>query len=717
MKNPPKIFDKINTAIPLPCHPRVLIALSRLCGSETASLQDVARLAAMDPALTIKLMRLPRAGDPLTSSLVAIERRLTRLGPATIKNVALLGLSSPLSNPLLWKTDAHFNRFWLHSLRCAVVARAIGAHLLPALADEAYIAGLLHDVGKLLLWSNFKKDYEPLFKRSVRADSALPAENDRIGTNHCEAGWSVIRALGTHPFVADAVLYHHGPPAAIADALPLVKIVFLANILCNQGRGADPVTLARTIGLDLPVDRLDHILAQAQTRTGELLEEVGLTAEALEKGPSAADDTRDAAVHVIIGEFRELCVRHLTVAHAPGGEGPVATQKNLLQVFSILFDVGTALLFLCDPERGVLVSRPAEITAGDRPVEHIELPLAAGRNLPALALGHRRIYDSFGYLTNEGITIADEQVIRLLNAEGMLCLPLIHDGRPIGVICAGIDEPRFPLLWEQLNLLNSFSEQAAALLAQTGVDGPRPSSARPTGAPPDEEAIGRVLHEVNNPLGIVKNYLAVIGEKIAGRTDVKAEIALIQKEIERIPGMIARLSPARARLAAGEDLLDVNGIISDLAKLLSATILEPARIAVTFTPGADLPPWPGKKSQLSQVLINLLINSAEAMPSGGGISITTACEPVTKGAEENEIVITVADDGPGIPAPTLARLFEPGASSKSGAHCGLGLSISKELIDGFGGAISCRSRAGHGTTFRISLPVSVRRRQSDARNI
>ncbi|MFZ0728211.1 MAG: HDOD domain-containing protein [Desulfobacterales bacterium] len=718
MKNPPKIFNKINTAIPLPCHPRVLIALNRLCTSGTANLRDMARLATMDPALTIKLMRLPRAGDLMTSSLEAIERCMARLGPATIKNVALLGLSTPLSNPLLWKTDAYFNQFWLHSLRCAVLARSIGAHLLPALADEAYTAGLLHDVGKLLLWSNFKKDYEPLFKKSVQADGALPAENDRIGTNHCEAGWSVIRALNTHPFVADAVLYHHCPLAAVVNALPLVKIVFLANILCHRERRTDPVELARTLGLDLPVDRLDHILAQAQTQTGALLEEAGVTAEALEKGPSPTGDTRDAAVHGIIGEFRELCVRHLTFEHAPGGSGPVAIQKNLCQVFNILFDVTAALLFIYDPLRGVLVSRPAETAAGHQSVERIELPTTAGRSLPALALGHRQIYDSFGYLTQEVITIADEQVIRLLDAEGMLCLPLVHDGRPIAVICAGIDEPRFPLLWEQLNLLTTFTDQAAALLDPTLADDTRPSSARPTGAPLDDEAIGRVLHEVNNPLGIVKNYLAVIGEKIAGRTDVKAEIALIQQEIERIPGLIAQLSAARAKPAAGDELLDINGVISDLSKLLSAAILEPAHIALTFVPEPNLPPWPGKKSHLSQVLINLLINSAEAMPSGGRIFMTTASEPGAGGTDESQIIISIRDDGPGIPAPTLARLFEPGVSDKGGTHLGLGLSISKELIDSFGGAINCRSRAGRGTTFRISLPVSVRRRRyPDARDI
>ena len=104
----------------------------------------------MDPALTIKIMRLHAGGDPKTSGLNAIEQVVSQLGPGTIKNVALFCLSSPLSNPLLWKTDANFNQFWFHSLRCAVIARLLSERLAPELADDAYIAGLLHDVGKLL---------------------------------------------------------------------------------------------------------------------------------------------------------------------------------------------------------------------------------------------------------------------------------------------------------------------------------------------------------------------------------------------------------------------------------------------------------------------------------------------------------------------------------------------------------------------------------------
>ncbi|MEN8808388.1 MAG: HDOD domain-containing protein [Desulfobacterales bacterium] len=708
MKNPPKIFSKINTAIPLPCHPRVLIKLNRLCDSGTAASRDITRLATMDPALTIKVMRLHGGGNPKTSSLNAIKQVVSQLGPGTIKNVALFCLSNPLSNPLLWKTDANFNQFWFHSLRCAVIARLLSEQMAPELADDAYIAGLLHDVGKLLLWSNFKKDYEPLFMKSVQTDSALPAENDSIGTNHCEAGWNVVRNLKTNPLVADAVLYHHFTPNAVADALPLVKIVFIANTVCYQGKGADHLDLMQTLGISLSADRLDRILAEAEKQTDGLLEDVDLTAEALVKDPSPFHKERDAAVYSIFGEFRKLSVQHLTFEHTQTDSGVVATQKNLLQAFKILFDIAAAFFFTYDPIRDILVGKPAESGPNQWPIGRVELPVATGGNLVALALSHRQIIDSFGYLTNDLITIADEQLVRLLNTEGMLCLPLIYDGRWIGVICAGIDEPQFPLLWEQLDLLNNFAAQAAALLDKTDGAEIRPSSTWAMGEPFGDEAIHRVIHEVNNPLGIVKNYLAVLAEKVADQPEVKDEIALIREEIERIPGIIAQLSKSRYKTGADDVVLDINGIIEDLFKLLIPSVLEHAHITLNFEPDPHLPPCSGNKGHLSQVFINLLKNSVEAMPEGGRIDMKTAYEPDKTGAGGGDVVITIRDNGPGLTEETLARLFEPGWSSKGPEHSGLGLSISKDIIHSHNGTISCESRKDKGTTFRITLPVSDR---------
>ena len=76
------------------------------------------------------------------------------------------------------------------------------------------------------------------------------------------------------------------------------------------------------------------------------------------------------------------------------------------------------------------------------------------------------------------------------------------------------------------------------------------------------------------------------------------------------------------------------------------------------------------------------------------------------GKTGGKIVITIRDDGPGLPDDVLARLFEPGLSSKGPEHFGLGLSISKEIISKYKGVLQCESHKDRGTSFRIILPVS-----------
>ena len=114
----------------------------------------------------------------------------------------------------------------------------------------------------------------------------------------------------------------------------------------------------------------------------------------------------------------------------------------------------------------------------------------------------------------------------------------------------------------------------------------------------------------------------------------------------------------------------------------------------------------GAKNDLNQVMINILKNAVEAMPRGGNIFIKTAFQPSEKKGTAGTIIISIRDDGPGIPEKIMNRLFIPGNTTKGPDNFGLGLSISKDVIKRYNGLISCESRAHEGTTFTIKLPVS-----------
>jgi two-component system, NtrC family, sensor histidine kinase HydH len=108
----------------------------------------------------------------------------------------------------------------------------------------------------------------------------------------------------------------------------------------------------------------------------------------------------------------------------------------------------------------------------------------------------------------------------------------------------------------------------------------------------------------------------------------------------------------------------------------------------------------GDPQLLHQVFVNLLINGIEAMPEGGSLAVNLVSEP-----DDSDVVVEIVDTGEGIPADLLPRLFEPFATAKE-RGTGLGLAVSRRIVDGHHGAITVRPNSPRGTTFRVTLPAA-----------
>jgi signal transduction histidine kinase len=130
---------------------------------------------------------------------------------------------------------------------------------------------------------------------------------------------------------------------------------------------------------------------------------------------------------------------------------------------------------------------------------------------------------------------------------------------------------------------------------------------------------------------------------------------------------------------------------------LSNKRLEQGHILVHTQLQANLPPIVGVPDQLTQVLLNLVINAIEAMPDGGELSLSSR-------ANEDWLHIAVHDTGPGISADEAAKIFEPFYTTKS-TGTGLGLAVSYGIIQRHGGAITVNGAPDAGTTFTIALPL------------
>jgi len=158
----------------------------------------------------------------------------------------------------------------------------------------------------------------------------------------------------------------------------------------------------------------------------------------------------------------------------------------------------------------------------------------------------------------------------------------------------------------------------------------------------------------------------------------------------------------------GTDLAPVSvNVIIDDAETLVAKRLRQSKIAIVRDLDPNVPKIRASADQVKQVLLNLFLNAAEAMPEGGTLTVTTRhSAPNERDMPFDSVRIEVHDTGTGMDEETQARIFDAFFSTKTQKGTGLGLWVSHGIVQGHGGAMKVRSRVGEGTTFIIVLPVA-----------
>jgi two-component system NtrC family sensor kinase len=216
-------------------------------------------------------------------------------------------------------------------------------------------------------------------------------------------------------------------------------------------------------------------------------------------------------------------------------------------------------------------------------------------------------------------------------------------------------------------------------------------------------AIGRLAaslaHEVNNPLQAIHNSLHLTLHEGLGEERHREYLGMAQGEVERLIKIVQRMLDFYRPSRGGVEPVDVNQIVEKVLSLIQKR-LEHGDIEVHTELTDDLPTVPIVSDQISQVILNLLINAVEAMPIGGRLWLKTELS-----SEGENVLVRLRDSGPGMSAEQVNRLFEPFYTTKPGGT-GLGMAISYGIIERHGGAIDVLSEPGQGTTFVVALPVN-----------
>ncbi|MBW2308466.1 MAG: hypothetical protein JRG73_16190 [Deltaproteobacteria bacterium] len=216
-------------------------------------------------------------------------------------------------------------------------------------------------------------------------------------------------------------------------------------------------------------------------------------------------------------------------------------------------------------------------------------------------------------------------------------------------------------------------------------------------------SVGRLAaglaHEIGNPLGIMLGYVDLLKSGAPESEEASDYLQRMEEELSRINQIIRSLLDFSRPSSEEAAEMDVNQLIREIIALVAGQRAFKA-IEIRTDLASDLPLAFMEAEKLRQVLINLLLNSADAMPNGGSITIRSA-------RENDSAIIEVQDTGTGIPPEHMDKIFDPFFTTKeAGKGTGLGLSVCMGLVESMGGTLTLHSEKNHGTRAVIVLSLS-----------
>ncbi len=709
------LFDQISVLKNLPTLPHILLKLFEACSRDKVNLDEIAAIVSKDPSLSINVLKLVNSNYfGLSSKIYEINRAVNLIGISGIKNMAICACVYEAFSKNMSNGSFNLKSFWWHSLRCAFLAKNMAVNLNFSQPDEAFVSGLLHDIGKVVLWTNFNVEYKNILKDFHSYRQQLINEEARYGATHSEVATWLLNRWNFQSVISDPVRYHHESPARIAQALPMTQIVYIANFLCQdtEAKINEGIALAQKI-LGYSSSECNDFIEKSELKAKDVANALGIGINIDESAIKSIDEKDRKIQDVLVQDVRNVSLLTVTLE----GFLTAKDKNDFLTVISdglkILVGINRFIYFLLDEKKGVLFGYVQDVNGRYTKDHSLAVPKSLEQSLLVKVILGKKPLNSFKLGVQGFLPIMDEQIISLLGGQGIYCLPIAAQGDTVGVLVLAIQKNDLPYLSKNEKMLKILIHKGALALQLDHLRQEQLHEVQVKRAEASSDLARRVVHEVNNPLSIIKNYLKILEIKLSEGNIALDEIGIINEEISRVAQVLKKLTDFSKEKPETQEMTDVNALLKDIVKITKNSLLEHSDIKLVTNFEKALPKVNADKAGLKQVILNLIKNAVEAMSSGGNLYIQTRHFSVPDGSRRviekkdaiGYIEIQVRDEGPGIPDAIKEKLFDPYVSTKKGGHFGLGLSIAYNIVKSFQGYITCESIPGKGTVFKIELPV------------
>jgi len=687
-------------------------------------LAEAARLITMAPGLTATV--LSAAGRARGEPVRSVTQAVAALGLEEVRSIILaagarsgVATDGPLSPAALLR----------HSLAvgsgAALLAQRVG---LPLPDETVFTAGLLHDIGKFVLGELVPKSYARALARARRGQCPLAeAERQEVGIDHLVAGRRLAQRWKLSPLFEHVIWLHHQPAEAmpsIAADPRLIRLVGLADAIArrlrlgasgNGAAGPPPEELAEALGVSATavaeiggrlietVERHARVLrleqAESQDLCTQALTDVKVEVSHLNDRlrRRAAELSAQAEAFGQFADFAagltpdaEVADVLLQAARSLAG-GPDEPAGEPVVSYAIDEAAGTVLA-VCTGAGRPPEWRTYELSAPIRPVQ---VPSgctpAAGLALP---LGQHG--DPW-----QGWVPVDRYVHQPLVSAGrwlggvLLPAPAAQDGCEALAAAMGLALG----MAQQRSRASALSEELAG--ASQAVAAARDGVAEARALAVVEDLATGAAHELNNPLTVMSGRAQMMRDKARSRRQKEVWQSIVDQS-QRISDLISELMAYAKPPSPAPEAVSARDLLASAAKSFAASDHpQAAACRVDIEAGDDVPAIWADREQMHGVMVELITNAATAATSTPHVRMSAEADDLGRA-----VILTVADDGPGMDEQTVQRVYTPFFSSQpAGRRPGLGLPKARRLVEKNGGRIWLDSEPGRGTTVSIRLPA------------
>ncbi len=687
----------------LPSLPQTLIELIDKCNSKDRNLREIGTIVARDASISARILQLANSAFIGTrNKFTDIEQAVIYLGIDTVRNLAIsVSVYETFGNA---DTSGTLNMagFWYHSFLTAVLAKTLSQAIHYPDPSEAYLTGLLHDVGKLLLYTAFPGSYPSLLEEHCSGDLLPVLERETLKVTHAEASSLLVSQWNLEQVITDAVYNHHEGENAIAGCGTLSRLLYTANRYCNYliSEQSIPEELGEKL-FGLQPNKLPEIISQAKEEVDQITSGMGISTKA------APLVSRKRSKQAETNRFN-LARKVQAISTIGGVVDNLLKADNLNRIvriieesFHILFNIPHCLLMLPDAD-----SKTMRIHVSTNNQHHGHDKLSIPVNIGMSGLLYECLLNGTVRYTavDDNLTVGkiEAQCLKLLDATGLVAIPVPLEDSAVGILVAGVEQAESAAILSQKETLSLLAGQVGMRI--------RLDRLQQKAAADQITALTRITrqiaHEINNPVATLQNYLVTLGMKLEDRQDLHSDLQVISSEIKHIARITDQLNDlSSSKEKEKHEDVNVNSVVKKAADFYRQTLLPENRISIRLDLDEKIPTIRTSAVGVRQITGNLIKNGIEALNESGELIIRTSISDQA-GKAAGSILISVEDNGPGTPPELAENIFTAGVTTKGVGHVGLGLAISRKLVHDLGGTISYSSGKNVGTKFTVSLPNS-----------